>query len=141
MLKKFKPTDIMAKVEIKNDIKAISMKRYEDPETLFTQMSAIEQRYKVDMDLEEKLGVILDRFPKEYLAVLTAEQRQKDDDLTIEDLEEAMTQHFCTLQFGKEDDSDIDNDNELRMSAFGKMCHYCKKKGHFKKDCNKLKKN
>jgi hypothetical protein len=142
LLKKFKPTDIMSKAEMKAEIRKVSMKVNDDPATLFTQLTAIEQQFKVDMDLEDKLAVILEVCPQEYKAVLTAEQRQKGNQLTENDLEDAMSQHFRSLNVGKNIQSankDGDDDNEIGLGAVDIVCHYCKKKGHKKADCYKLK--
>lgn len=98
---KYKPTDTMSKVEMKIAMRKINMEDNEDPVTLFTHLKTIEQRFKRKLDLDDKLAVILEVCPKEYKAVLTAEQRHQGDKLTETELEEAMTQHYRSLQFGK----------------------------------------
>ena len=94
LIAKYKPTDIMSKAEMKQAMRKVTMKSNEDPVTLFTQLSSIEQRFKKTIDLDDKLAVILEVCPKEYKSVLTTEQRYKGAALTIENLEEVMTSHF-----------------------------------------------
>ena len=112
---KDKPEDIMSKVEMKLAINGIKMKANDDPTTLFTQITTIEVQYKTTLAMDEKLAIILSVCPKEYKPVITAEQRAKGDALTEANLEEAITQHFLSLQFGtgaiKVDDGS--NDNEI----------------------------
>ena len=112
LIKKYKPTDIMSKVEMRIEINKVSMKANEDPSTLFTQLSSIEVRYKTAIANEEKMATILSVCPKEYKSVITSEQRYRGSGLTMDHLEEAMGDHFRSLQFG---DNAIKIDDELTM--------------------------
>ena len=90
LFKKFKPKDVMSKVEMRTEILQLQMKEDEDPSNLFTAMTSIEVRYNKPMDTEEKLLVLLKVCPAKYKTVIRSEQHSKGTALTINDLEEAM---------------------------------------------------
>jgi hypothetical protein len=118
LIKKYKPTDIMSKAEMRIEINKVSMKANEDPSTLFTQLSSIEVRYKTTIDDDEQMATILSVCPKEYKSVITSEQRYRGTSLTMEHLEEAMGDHFRSLQFG---DDAIKVDDDTLINASGKL--------------------
>jgi hypothetical protein len=67
---------------------------------LFNQIAAVENAYNSsgqNIDQEELIAVVFDRAPKDYKAVLTAEQRLKGNVLTLNDLEDAMNAYFRTF--------------------------------------------
>lgn len=137
---KYKPVDTMSKVEMRIALRKVAMKDNGDPMTLFTQLKTIEQCFQKTLDLDDKLATILEVCPMVYKAVLTAEQRHQGNKLTM--VLQAMGQHYRSLQYGKSSiEKDGDNmETELSMAAMNMVCHFCKKKGHLKKDCFKLKK-
>ena len=55
---------------------------------------------------EDLIATILDKAPKEYSSVLTAEQRAKGAALSMEDLSSAMNQLYRTL-YGNEDNAKV----------------------------------
>jgi hypothetical protein len=62
------------------------MKPNQDHKLLFDQIAAVENAYNSSdqsIDQEELIAVVFDRAPKEYKAVLTAEQRLKGNAFTI----------------------------------------------------------
>eukprot|EP00957_Ditylum_brightwellii_P033449 2534712-Ditylum_brightwellii.AAC.1 len=46
------------------------------------------------MDEEDKIALVLEKAPKDYSGILAAEEREKGDALTAEDLEKAMKIHY-----------------------------------------------
>ena len=77
LFKKFKPENVMTRVQLRQALNKISMKANEDPCTLFEQISTIENWYnnetcKVDQD--DLIATVIDAAPKEYSSVLTNEQ-------------------------------------------------------------------
>jgi hypothetical protein len=81
---KFKPDDTMTRVELRQELNKVSMKKTEDPARLFERIAAIENRYAGTATTVNKV---------EYQAVLTSERRQKGTAVTIENLEEVMNEH------------------------------------------------
>jgi hypothetical protein len=96
LLRKFKPQDMMTRVELQQELNQVKMKKNGNPAGLFEQISAVENIYNTaaaKIDEEDLIAVILDAAPAEYHTVLTSEQRLKEDTLKQGDLEDAMNQH------------------------------------------------
>jgi len=73
----------------------VSMRKDEDPSTLFEQIAKIEnQCVETLLDTEEVIAVILDAAPEVYHQVLTSEQLRHGGLLEIVDLEIAINQHW-----------------------------------------------
>ena len=118
LLRKFKPEDTMARrVELRQKMNKISMKKGQDPAVLFEQICAVENRYNSagQVSEEDLIAVILDAAPAEYQAVLISEQRCKGDQLRKEDLEDAMTQYWRLMNKGKKPNEEADS--ELNLSS------------------------
>ena len=125
LMKKYCPIDTISRVEMRQKLNKVAMKKGADPATLFEQLSAIENQYTTpDRKIEEGdlIAVVLDAATDEYQAVLTAEQRARGDDLTLADLELVMNQHWRqikkTSKGGKGDD-----EGEIVLAAFGGVCY------------------
>jgi hypothetical protein len=135
--KKHQPSDTITRVEMRKMMNQVSMKAKENPATLFEQLSGIENRYNTrekQIDEEDLIAVILEKAPKEYVAVLTAEQRRMGDALTMTDLEEAMNQHWRQL-YGETASDSRSSDKEIVLAAFNGACFNCGKKGHKSTEC------
>jgi hypothetical protein len=76
------------------------MKKGSDPAVLFETLASIEDQYDgVGMiDESDLIAIVLDVATDDYQAVLTAEQSSKGDDLTLNDLEMVMNQHYLHSQ-------------------------------------------
>jgi hypothetical protein len=67
---------------------------------------------------------------------LTSEKRTKGDDLTMDDLEDAMNQLW--RQGGGSQKKDTSDDGgEMMLAAFGGTCYNCQEKGHRANQCPK----
>jgi hypothetical protein len=143
LMKKYSPQDLISRIEMKDELEKVSMKKNEDPSTLFNQIQALEIEFKKEVSLEDKLALILNKCPREYVGVISAERRTKGLQLDIDDVEEAMHEYWRSANVGHgnshENDDDDGNSKELSMAAFSGNCNYCKQKGHMIKDCPKLK--
>jgi hypothetical protein len=97
--KKFKPKDIITKVEIRQKLNQVNMKKESDPAILFELLAVIEDQYDGIGVTEEAnlIAIVLDVATNKYQAVLTSEQSSKGDNLTLQDLETVMTQHYCQI--------------------------------------------
>eukprot|EP00957_Ditylum_brightwellii_P147610 11241369-Ditylum_brightwellii.AAC.1 len=73
------------------------------------------------------ITTVLEKAPKEYGMVLTVKQRTKGSDLTMADLQEAMTQLFRATH-GVETENEDKNKTSLAMADI--KCYRCGKKGH-----------
>ena len=95
MPKKFQPNNTVTRVEMRQMLNEVSMKKDDDPSTIFEQLSSIENRYNTaerQMEQEDMIAVVLHAAPEKYQSVLTTEQRIQKDDISLEHLETAMTQ-------------------------------------------------
>ncbi|KAL7571064.1 hypothetical protein ACA910_003778 [Epithemia clementina (nom. ined.)] len=74
--KKFAPTDMASKIEMRKMINNVSMKPHEDPATLFEQISAIKNMFNVEIDDDNKVAIAMTTAPDEYQGILTSEQNR-----------------------------------------------------------------
>eukprot|EP00957_Ditylum_brightwellii_P169697 12916186-Ditylum_brightwellii.AAC.1 len=85
------------------------MKRKDDPDMLFEQISGLQNRYNTtsfQVSMEEQIATVLDKAPAEYSTVLTCKQRTRGQSLTMNNLQSAMAQLFCTMYGEKKGDKE-----------------------------------
>lgn len=131
---RFKPADVVSKIELRRALNQISMSRKEDPTTLFEQLSKTENTFTTVIPTVDAIAIVMDAAPSEYQAILTAEQRAKGNEITLEDISEAMVQHWRCL-YGKRNSKLLvgeDAGPELGMAGieFKGKCHNCNEYGH-----------
>ena len=100
LFKRYVPQDLISKVELRREVNKVSMKKEEDPANLFEALSAIENKYNTavfQIQSDELIATVLEKAPREYMSVLTTEQRVQGTRLTMNHLEEAMTQLYRSL--------------------------------------------
>jgi len=137
LFKKYQPEDTITRVELRQMLNKIKMKKNEDPAKLFEQISQVENRYVragYALDPADLIAVVMDAAPHEYQAVLTGEQRRLGAKLTMDDMEATMNQHWRQIKHERKSD---DGDNEFTLSAFQGTCFHCKEKGHRANKCPK----
>jgi hypothetical protein len=99
LYKRYRPVDIIMRVEMRTRLNQFSMKTHEDPRTLFDQLASIQSAYNDAMrriDPDDLIAVVLEKAPDEYKSILTAEQRIKGTNLTLEDLRSCMNDLYRT---------------------------------------------
>lgn len=136
LMKKFMPNDGMSSVEMRQQLDKVSMKRNDNPEVLFEQLSRIKNQFvsaTVKLSEADQIAVVLGKAPKEYKSVLTNLQVVLRSGLTLEDMSTAMNLHWRSITAGE--DNVIGSGNELVLSAFSGMCYKCKKPGHKTYEC------
>ena len=94
---RFKPADIISKIELRRMLNQISMSHKEDPVTLFEQLSKIENQFSTTINKADAIAIVMDAAPDEYQAILNTEQRAKGDEITLQDLAETMDQQWRSL--------------------------------------------
>jgi Tfp pilus assembly PilM family ATPase len=138
--KKYQPVDMVSMVEMRQAMSAVSMKKDDDPSSLFEQISGIDNRFQqpnLKMPDEEKIAVILMATPKEYVTLLTSEQRQKGASVTLDDLQEAMLAQWRQTHNSAEQTES----SEIGLAAFQGICYNCQKTGHRANNCPQEKNN
>jgi hypothetical protein len=127
--KKYQPVDMVSMVEMRQAMSGVSMKKDKDPSSLFEQISGIDNRFQrpsLSMSDEEKISVILMAALKEYVTLLTSEQRQKGPSLTLDDLQGAMLAQWRHTHNSAEQTEG----SEIGLAAFQGICDNCQKTGH-----------
>jgi hypothetical protein len=139
LYKRYRPVDIIMRVEMRTRLNQVSMKTHEDPRTLFDQLASIQSAYndaKRRIDPDDLIAVVLEKAPDEYKSILTAEQRVKGTNLTLEDLRSCMNDLYRTRSSKSTTDP---NQIEVSLAAhqmkFNGVCGYCEKTGHSEEKC------
>jgi hypothetical protein len=69
--------DVITKVELRQMLGKVKMKKDEEPSILFKQLSAIKNRFNKPGEKipdDDLMAAVLTAAPKEYVSILTAEQ-------------------------------------------------------------------
>lgn len=138
---KYRPVDTISRVEMRTRLNNVCMKNNQDPKVLFDQLASIENAYNTasrQIDQDDLIAVVLEKAPKDYKSILTAEQRKQGANLTLFHLEGAMNDLYRTLHPNTTPSND-DNKEVALVAAFQGKCHYCKKPGHKANECRKKK--
>ena len=139
LFKRYVPQDLISKVELRREVNKVSMKKEEDPANLFEALSAIENKYNTavfQIQSDELIATVLEKAPREYMSVLTTEQRVQGTRLTMNHLEEAMTQLYRSL-YGSGSEEKGDEIGLSSVDSSGVVCYRCKEKGHKAYECPK----
>jgi len=156
-LDKFAPADIMGLVEQHIELSEISMKATECPNTLFSQIAMITQKYKGSastLSNTEKVAAIIRKAPKDYQTIILSIRNQakrtaKDNtaEPTLKQLQKGLNDLYKAFN-GMEDDwksqevtmftKEGGNDSRRRTNNKSKLrCYGCGKQGHLKRECEK----
>jgi hypothetical protein len=93
------------------------MKKNEDPSLMFEQICGIDNRFQraaIALTEEEKIATITMAAPKEYVTLLTAEQRIKGGNLKLDDFQEAMLAQWRQMHNSVEQTKGT----EIRLTEF-----------------------
>jgi N-acyl-L-homoserine lactone synthetase len=93
LMKKYRHIDTVLKVEMRQQLNRITMKKGSDPALLFEQLNGIEEKFMAPgnkIDKADLIAIVLDVATDEYQSVLTAIQNVKGRKLTLLDLEIVM---------------------------------------------------
>ena len=80
------------------------MKDNDDPKKIFERLKVVEVRFITPnhkIKEEDQMAVMLSQFPREHQAMITAEHCAKGAAVTVEDLEDAINQHYRLINNGK----------------------------------------
>jgi hypothetical protein len=139
LFKKYRPVDIISRVEMRTRLSQVSMKQDEDPRVLFNKLASIQSAYNNStqkIDPYDLIAVVLEKAPSKYKSILTAEQRNKGSNLTLNDLNSCMNDLYRTMNPNRVDSKE---ETEVALSAtstkFKGICRNCKKPGHMARDC------
>lgn len=124
LTRKYIPTDHIAGVEAEMELIKLKMKKDEDPDKYFRKHAVLKNKYRSNsstLDEENMVAATLTKTPPTYGSILIAVLREKGKKLKINDLQEAMKQHWCirhNLVNGDEEVDDLDsNDDKVKETA------------------------
>jgi hypothetical protein len=101
-MKKFKPQDATSNLEFTQALMRVKMSPKENPATLFTQISTLQNMFGVyDTDEQQLIA-----FPTEYKAVVATERRQHAGVITFDDLEDCLEEYYRQV-YGNEDRKNV----------------------------------
>jgi hypothetical protein len=104
--KKFKPQDATSNLEFTQALMRIKMQPKENPSTLFTQISALQNRYGVyNTDEQQLIAIVTNALPTEYKAIVAAERRQHAGVITFDDVEECLDDYYRQVYGSDPEDS------------------------------------
>ncbi|VEU33926.1 unnamed protein product [Pseudo-nitzschia multistriata] len=108
LLDEFAADDEMGMIRQRVELYSISMRKNDNPKTLFSQITSIEQKYKgrtTPLTVEDKRAAILMRAPKMYQAVIqterTTERKIHGREPTLKALRRAMYDHYKSIQINQ----------------------------------------
>jgi hypothetical protein len=130
LFKKYRPVDIISRVEMRTRLSQVSMKQDDDPRVLFNQLESIQSVYNnatQKIDPYDLIAVRLEKAPSKYKS---AEQRNKGSNLTLTDVNNCMNDLFRTMNPNL---LDTDEETEVALSSTSAklkgICCNCKKPG------------
>ena len=137
LMKRYRPLDTVSKIEMRQQLSKIRMKKGMNPLVLFETLTSIQNQYLgpgKKLPKEELIPIILDVAPEEYRAVLSSERRMRRDALTVEDLESAMMEEYRQMTRTQVKSSGTEGE----MLLFGQgVCYSCGSPGHCANECPK----
>jgi hypothetical protein len=136
--KKYNPQDTISRVELRQRLSVIRMKKNEDPATLFKKISSIENKFNMStrhIEEENLIAVVLDAAPQEYQSLLTTEQHTKGASITLSNLEVVMGQYWRQTKSAREKSGTSEDDSEFSLVTFDGKSFPCGKEEHMGKDC------
>ena len=143
MDKKFKPKDTMAIAEQTTKLMKLKLGDTNSPEELGDKIASLETKYGNKLSNEQKIAAIVSAGGVRYAEVIQSETRRKKafgDDVTADDLIEAMEEVWRLGGCGKKkkdpEDSDSDDEEVALGAVDGSMiCYKCHQKGHKANKC------
>jgi len=129
--------------ELSKALQKISMKDVdEDPVTLFEQVAEIQVQFNDpnsgrEVDEEEMVSAVINAVPNVYVETVATERRLKGNQLTLDDLEDALDSKYRLARGNNKNDVD---DKEMGLAGVGSSgvkCFTCGAMGHKSFQCPK----
>jgi hypothetical protein len=97
LMKRYRPIDTMSKLEMRQKLIQIVIRKDSNPKFLFEKLASIQDQFlapELNFDEADLIAVVLDVAPVKYQSVLTAEQNIRKGELNFLDLEIVMCHHY-----------------------------------------------
>ena len=146
LLAKYRPVDRLAKVEMRQALGKIKLKKGEHPDVLFERLATVCNEYAVSapVDMESQISVIMEKAPSKYSGVIGSEIARRGANLNLDNLQTAMKIVYRMDKAGNENDDDSDDDGtEMALQGTDSKvkCYNCGKEGHKAYQCKDSKRN
>jgi hypothetical protein len=165
LLEEYAPDDVMGQVDQRRELEAIHMGKFDNPKTLFSQITTIENKYRGRCSAltdTEKLCTIVCRAPSWYQQTIhtarTIQISKDGKEPSLKDLRKQMYDYYkasrtarkknggrteLNLYAGDDDSDSREERTTQRHHTKGKKkpkrnqqtCYKCGKTGHIKRDC------
>jgi len=139
LLKRYKQDDAINKAEMTKKLINVKLGEIDDPSELFEEMYRIKNVHETKTNVVADsvlIPFVLSAAPAKYHAIITSEMRDKEEKLTLDDLEDAMNDQWrLTLEGKKGGHEEDDKEGEVALSAFSGTCFKCGKSGHKALQC------
>jgi hypothetical protein len=126
-MKKYRPLYTVSKIEIRQQLFRMKMKKGMDPSILFERLTSIQNQYSPGkrLDKEEMIVVILDVATEEYRTIMTIKRNIKGEFSKFEDVERAMTEQY--RQSTQNQQCALNNEGEMYLFQNQGTCYNCEK--------------
>ena len=138
LMKKYRPTDRVSKVEAKAALREVKMGTNEDPDEFFNKLAAVQQTYQ-DSGLtdEELITEAMVKVPQKYKSIIAGEIRSKGANVALDDIQDAMNVMFRMENNSSISGSETNQEDEKVLLAANQdiKCYKCGKLGHKAYQC------
>lgn len=138
LFRKYSPTDMVAQVEMKQDLARLKFRPSDSPADWFEELANLEVQYKTTMSETDKLATIMEKAPESYHTIIANEQARQAGSTTfdLDNLEEAMNNLYRLNNPRKPGKKGKDDESEVALAGVtDRVCFLCKKKGHLARNC------
>jgi Zinc knuckle len=139
LMKKYRLLVTVSKIELRQQLLKIKMKKGMNPTVVFETLTAIQNQYfgpGKKMPQSKLIAIILDVATEVYRPILSLESKMKGKMLTDDNLENAMMEKYCQLTRNQSKPSGMEGESLL----FGQgMCYTCGSSAHQADECPKRK--
>jgi hypothetical protein len=138
------PKDLPSRVKMLSELSQVELKPEEHPNVLFEKISAIQCKYAQEYSTADAIATILRAAPHEYAGVIATVHINKGNNMTENDLKQAMSlcyradikgmnKGYVSGQSGRLKEvalSNVDGRKDMRR------CYKCHEQGHLAANCN-----
>ena len=132
LFNRYRPTDVLTSMEIKRALFGVRIKSAQDPRILFEKIQAVNNKFEGNVSDEDMLATAISAAPPQYAATIAAKEIRRGDQLTIDEVENAMKLQWRLS--GGNVNADTASD-ELALAGVGVECYLCHERGHIAKNC------
>ena len=112
----FKPQDTISRVEMRNELLALTLGAQDNPSTLFEQISSIKHRFP-SVDDADLIASAIAALPDAYHSSMTSLQMREGDSLTLDQVEQTAKTYYRVATSTRNSSTSTAADREIAMNA------------------------